>query len=302
MAKSFGWNELLLLAVAIVWGTSYGLAKEALIFYPVLGFLAVRFLVTAIVMAPSFYGLGRARALDVLRTGVPLGFILLSIFVAETYGLAMTTASNAAFLISTCVVLTPIVEFFALGTRPTSNVIWAILLSLAGAYLISLKGDALSFNPGDMLILLAALLRACMVTFTKRMTLDSDMSSMALTAVQTGVVGLGALSFGVLLLPQGLPALPTDPKFWLITLYMIAFCTLFAFFAQNYAVRKTSPTRVSMLMGTEPVFGALFAVLWLGESAGPLVWMGGAMIVIASVWGTIRPAVRVTAISSCETP
>ena len=33
--------DLALLLVAIVWGTSYGVAKGALVFYPVLGFLAV---------------------------------------------------------------------------------------------------------------------------------------------------------------------------------------------------------------------------------------------------------------------
>ena len=33
--------------------------------------------------------------------------------------------------------------------------------------------------------------------------------------------------------------------------------------------------RVALLMGSEPVFGALFAWLWLGEAMGPLRWLGG---------------------------
>ena len=44
--------DLALLLVAIVWGTSYGVAKGALAFYPVLGFLAVRFLLTTALLAP----------------------------------------------------------------------------------------------------------------------------------------------------------------------------------------------------------------------------------------------------------
>ena len=83
--------------------------------------------------------------------------------------------------------------------------------------------------------------------------------------------------------------------FWIGTLYLVMFCTLFAFFVQNYAVRNTSPTRVSLLMGTEPVFGALFAVIWLGESASTSVWIGGALIVAGSLWGTLAPMKRVLA-------
>jgi drug/metabolite transporter (DMT)-like permease len=65
-------------------------------------------------------------------------------------------------------------------------------------------------------------------------------------------------------------------------------CTIFAFFVQNYAVRRTSATQVNLLMGMEPVFGALFAALWLGESLPPALWLGGALMVAAPLWTTLR--------------
>jgi drug/metabolite transporter (DMT)-like permease len=40
-------------------------------------------------------------------------------------------------------------------------------------------------------------------------------------------------------------------------------------------------------MGSEPVFGALFASLWLGEHLGLMAWVGGALIVVASLWATL---------------
>lgn len=46
-------SDLALLLVAVVWGTRYGVAKGALAFYPVLGFLAVRFLLAAVLLAPA---------------------------------------------------------------------------------------------------------------------------------------------------------------------------------------------------------------------------------------------------------
>jgi drug/metabolite transporter (DMT)-like permease len=87
-----------------------------------------------------------------------------------------------------------------------------------------------------------------------------------------------------IVLPDRLPPLPHDPVFWYATGFLVVFCTLFAFFAQNYALRRTSPTRVSLLMGTEPVFGALFAVYALNESLDAEGWLGGLMIVAAFLW------------------
>ena len=37
------------------------------------------------------------------------------------------------------------------------------------------------------------------------------------------------------------------------------------------------------LGGSEPVFGALFAWLWLGEAMGPLRWVGGGLMAVAAV-------------------
>jgi drug/metabolite transporter (DMT)-like permease len=77
---------------------------------------------------------------------------------------------------------------------------------------------------------------------------------------------LGSLLLALTVLPGGLPALPAAPRFWGNIVYLVLFATLFAFFAQNYALRRTSPSRVALLTGSEPVFGALIvgSSLWAG--------------------------------------
>lgn len=281
------WADAMLLLVAIVWGASYGLAKSAVVFYPVLGFLAVRFCMTFFLLLPSWYGLSRQQITDTLKIGVPLGLILLAIFVAETYGVSLTLASNAAFLISLCVVFTPFIEWIVLQSRPGVAGFAAAGVSLTGTWLLT-SGVSLTFNLGDGLMLIAALLRAVMVTSTSRLTQHQKISPLPLTAVQTGTVGLGCMLLGSMALPDGLPALPHDPAFWYATGFLIVFCTLFAFFAQNYALQRSSPSRVSLLMGTEPVFGALFAVYWLNESLTLSGWLGGFMMVGASLWAMLK--------------
>ncbi|WP_051534590.1 DMT family transporter [Deefgea rivuli] len=279
--------ELMLFAVALVWGCSYGVAKIALIYYPVLGFLALRFGITFALLLPSLRDFRSAEVQTALRIGLPLGVILLAIFLCETYGIAQTSAANAAFLISLCIVLTPLVEWLLLKQRPDNFTLGAAMIAMLGAALLGSNLNA-AFNLGDGLILAAAVLRALLMVETKRRCAGQKLSTLALTAVQSGVLMLGCVLLA-LLTPSGLPALPTSPTFWLATLFLVLFCTLFAFFAQNYAIRRSTPSRVALLLGTEPVFGALFAALALGETLSSNVIIGGALIVLASLAASVQP-------------
>ncbi|OLL32553.1 EamA family transporter [Burkholderia sp. SRS-W-2-2016] len=282
-------SDLMLLAVAAVWGTSYGVVKSALAFYPVLGLLALRFGITFALLTPSLRALRTTNA-RTLRGVMGVGLLLLAVFLCETFGILMTRAANAAFLISVCVVLTPLVEWGVLRRVP-SRVEWlAVLLSLGGAWLLAGAGT-LSLNPGDALILLAALLRALTVCVTKHVMRDPALPPLTVTAVQSGVVAAGSTAAALLFASPQWPALPSwhaHPAFWGYVAYLVIACTLFAFFAQNFAIKRSSPTRVSLLMGSEPAFGALFACLWLGERISLTAWVGGGLIVAASVLATVR--------------
>lgn len=279
-------SDLTLLAVAMVWGTSYGVAKGALAFYPVLGFLAVRFGITFVLLMPALLRAPRPQQRDALRTGLPLGGLLLAIFLCETFGVAHTQASNAAFLISLCVVFTPFVEWQLMGRRPAQAMFVFAGISLLGAALLS-GGLSGTLNWGDGLMLVAAVLRAITVCKTSQLTRHSSASALALTAVQAGVIAMGCLLLA-LLTSDGIPALPTAPAFWQATVYLVLGCTVFAFFAQNWALKHSAPSRVALLTSSEPAFGALFAVLSLGESLSVTGWVGGALIVLAALWTTLR--------------
>jgi len=280
--------DLLLLVVAFIWGTSYAVVKSALLVYPVLGLLALRFGITFVLLSPSLRSLrGLSRAQWIRIVGA--GGVLLGIFLAETFGMRMTSASNAAFLISLCVVMTPLVEWAWLGRAPR-GIEWAATgLSLLGAFLLA--GGRFDFTPGDALVVLAALLRAINVCATKRVMQADAVSPLAMTAAQSGVVSFGCAALALTVARsqwQPLPAFAGYERFWMIVVYLVAGCTLFAFFVQNYAVRRSTPTRVALLMGCEPVFGALFASVWLGERVSVLASIGGGLIVLASLLASIK--------------
>jgi len=277
--------EILLLLVAMVWGTSYGLTKQALLFYPVLGFLAVRFCLTAALLLPAAWRDLRQHPVLALRVSVPLGLMLLGIFLCETFGVAHTSAAHAAFLISLCVVMTPFVEWVLLGSQPPLAAFIAAGASLAGTMLLTDTWHV-GLNLGDILMLGAAVLRAVLVCMTKRLVADKPLSTLGLIGIQTSILGLGCLGLAALL-PGQLPRLPHAPQFWLITLYLVLFCTLFAFFAQTWGIRRCGPTRATLLVSSEPLFGALFAMVWLGERLTTQGMLGGTLILTASLWAAL---------------
>lgn len=278
--------DLSLLCVAVFWGASYSVAKETLAVTTVAALIFFRFVIALVALAPTcLRELRRVPQQDVQR-GIVLGCILSAIFLAETVGVLFTTATNAAFLISLCIVFTPILDAAVHRRQPSTAILFCAGLSLAGTGLMVWHGGGIVFNAGDLAILAAAALRAVMVVSTKRLFAGRAISSSALTVIQVGTVVV--LSGGLLVGTQGATALvpPVDGTFWTGLMFLALFCTLAAFFVQNWAVRRTNPTRVSFLMGTEPLFGAIFAALLLGEAMTPLAVAGAALILCGTTIGT----------------
>jgi len=281
-------SDLMLLLVAVVWGSSYVAAKQVLQIYPVLGILALRFGISFVLLSPSLRAIRGAEKRDVFHA-IGTGLLMLAILTAELSGVMLTTAANAAFLISLCVGFTPVVEWIVLKRRPTLPVWLAVAVSILGAAMLT-GGGPLRPNMGDGLIVLAAVLRAVNVCVTKRTMQGTRLSSLSVTALQSGTVTAGSVLIATIMAPHALPALPaffTHIGFWGGVAYLSVMCTLFAFFAQNYALKRSSPTRASLLMGSEPAFGAVFAALLLGESISAIGWFGGGLIVVASMMSTM---------------
>lgn len=282
--------EWLLLLVAAIWGGSYSATKLATAQVPVLPFLVLRFGLTFVLLLPALRGLAVPAWRAALGGAALLGVNLLAILVCETFGVSLTTASNAAFLISLCVVFTPLCEWWLLKVRPTRTVLAAAAVSLLGAGLLAFQhGGALpSLAWGDALVVAAAFLRGVMVCLTRRHGQRHGLPALTVTAVQMGVMTLGAALLSLAVHGPVWAPLPTSLPFWGAMAFLVLLCTVLAFFVQNHAAARTSPSRVALLMGSEPLWGALIAALWLGEQLTLPGWIGGGLIV-ASAWWVVRP-------------
>lgn len=126
----FPLTEVMLLMVAIFWGTSYGLTKDALVYTSVLVFIAIRFLITFLCMLPVIIRDFRGGLNDDWKAAVPTGVVLSAVFFCEVYGVFHTSASNAAFLISLSVILTAFAELIINKRRITNTLLMMTVVSV----------------------------------------------------------------------------------------------------------------------------------------------------------------------------
>ena len=278
--------DLLLFLVAASWGSTYLVAKELVSPSSVVALLAVRMLLAAAVM--SIFVITRRRRVTTseLRVGAILGVLLAAVFVFETFGIAHTSATNAGLIISLTIVFTPVLESVVTGRRLPGRFFVAAATAVVGVVLLAGGGALRPPTLGDLLILVAAVVRAVHVTTMQQLSGDRPMDSLHLTTVQlstcAALFSVASMVHGDSI-PQYLGGLDTMDA--MLLLYLVLGCTVFAFFVQTWAVRRTSPSRVSLLLGTEPVWAALIGITIAHDSVTAAGYCGIALILAGTAWG-----------------
>jgi len=274
------------LMVAVVWGSSYLATKEITSNSTVVAMLLLRFLVAIPLLGIAAGRRIRRLTPRELRGGLVLGLILTTIFLLETYGVVHTSATNAGLIISLTMIFTPLAESAFGRTMPSRAFLGAAGLSVVGVALLTQGSGFTAPSLGDLLMLLAALARTANVLVMHRLPAVRETDDGALTFVQlaTAVLVFGLLSPFIGTTPQHLAATLTAAQ-WLDVLYLALMCTLFAFFVQLWAVRRTTPSRVSLLLGTEPLWAAVVGISLGGDVPGVLGFIGAALVLAGTFWG-----------------
>src|SRR4051794_2230158 len=270
-----------LLLVTACWGSTFFLIKDLLTRMPVLDFLAVRFAIATIALAlmfPRAFGSLGSRA---RRRAVVLGLLYGCAQILQTTGLGHTSASVGGFITGMYVVCTPLFAAPLLHQR-IGAVTWAaVLLAVSGLGVLTLQGVSVGY--GEALILVAAILYALhIVGLGAWSTVDE---AMGMTVVQLAVITVVCLGAA---LPHGV-VLPDRLGDWVSIVYMAVFAAAFALAAQTWAQAHLPPTRAAIIMTMEPVFAALFAVMFGGEDPTLRMLVGGLMVLAAMLIVEIVP-------------
>jgi drug/metabolite transporter (DMT)-like permease len=273
-----------LTAVTAVWGSTFFLIKDVLLVLPVVDFLAVRFAIAAVVMVAVFWR--QLRALDSLawRRGCVLGLLYGTAQLLQTWGLATTDASVSGFITGMYVVLTPVLGAALLRHRTPGTTWLAVALATSGLAVLSLRG--LSVGTGEVVTLIAAAVYALHIVGLG--TWSTQREALGLSTVQMIVIAAVCLAAA---LPGGV-VMPPDGAAWASVLYMALAAGAGALVVQTWAQAHLTATRAAIVMTTEPVFAALFAVAFGGETLGIRVLLGGSLVLAAMYLVEVAPRLR----------
>lgn len=275
--------DLALLLVAALWGASYLSAKTLTEHAPVPTVLSLRFISTSLAMA-LIWSIKRDRfTRPEVILGIGLGTSQGLILFCETSGVSKTSATNAGLIISLAIIFTPIFESIASKNWLPRPFFVATVVAVVGvALLVSDKGFATP-GLGDWLMLAAALFRALHVTAMGHLTKSKSYSSVTITLLQSVTC---AVMYSIFSIDGIKDAVRTfDMGLWLDLAFLSLLCGAFAFLVTLWAIRRTSSSRASLLLGTEPVWAVIVGISLGGESLALLGFLGAAMIIGSSYFG-----------------
>ena len=195
--------------------------------------------------------------------------------------LIYTTSTNAALINGATPVLTMILAAVVGLDRLTGRRLAGAFISLVGVAWIVSRGSLgalidLSFNRGDLNMLVAALVWAIYTILLNRMT--GTLSPLATLTIIT-VLALPPLSVigGYELLAQ--PLGPITPVTGAGLLYIGVVASVAAFMAWSVGIRGVGAARGAIFVNLIPLFTAGIAVLTLGEQLGLVQLIGGLLVI-----------------------
>lgn len=263
---------ILLLAVALIWGSTFAIMKDSLGRIDVNSFLAWRFIVAAAAMAILRPRSFRHIDMPFLFRGIAAGLLLGAGYIFQTFGLTLTTVAKTGFITGLYAVFTPLIAA-AFLKHQISKIQWlAVGLATVGMAVLSLKG--LSIGHGELLVLIGAFLFALHILGLSRWSPGRD--AYALTMIQMATVGILAL---VASLKNGFQA-PHDAGVWAVVIYSAIFASAFAFIVQTWAQSFMSATSVGVVLTMEYIFAAIFGIVLVHEHLTWRTIIGGSCMML----------------------
>ena len=269
--------DLSLLLVAIIWGSTFVVVKNALEHVTPMYMIAIRFGISSILMILVFFKRFKKTKWSDVKAGFTIGIFLFVAYMAQTIGLQYTTAGKQAFITGTNVVMVPFLYWAINKTRPDKYEIIAAFLCFLGIGFLTFEKN-LSMGLGDGLTLLCALFFA------------SHIVSIGYFAEKHDPVLLTIYQFLLTAILSLISASIFEPKITGFTkeaifpiLYLAVFGTLVAYFIQNMAQKYTKSTHAAIILSMESVFGSLFSVLILKEPFTLKFFIGCSAILISII-------------------
>lgn len=223
----------------------------------------------------------------VLRWGTEMGIWMFLGFAFQAIGLATTTAQRSGFLLYLNVKFVPFLAFLLFGRKISIPTLASAFTAFGGTALLAYDGTSLSFNSGDAWTIAAAASSAMYIlrldTAAKAVgdakSVELNAACLWVVTLFSGLWSLGTAMDASLLVHQMSDIVTSHP--WEM-IYLSAVTTALANWIQTKSQKEVSAERASVIYAMDPVYGAVFSNLILGETLTSLGYVGAGLITIAA--------------------
>jgi len=292
-APAFGWVDLAVIVLVVIWGTNFVVVKAAVAQMRPLAFTALRFTLAALVLlslvALNRLSLRRARA-DLWRLallGLVGNMLYQPLFIL---GLTRTTAGNSSIILAAAPMIVAVEAHF-LGTERLRPRAWlGVLLAFGGLALVIVGGGRrLSLSSttlaGDLLTLGAAFLWATYTVMSRPLVVRLPplvVTTVSLLFSLPALLLLAAPSFAA----QDWGAVTFPGWGGLAYSGLLAIGLGYAIWGKG--VQRLGGPRTSVYANLAPVVAALTGVIFLGDHIGLLQAAGMACVLGGVVLTRLR--------------
>lgn len=287
----------ILFFTALIWGSTFTVAKIASESFSAPFINAVRFTIASICLAAVAYPFRKALNKEYFFHGTLMGLTLFGGYMMQTVGLTMDTSpGKSAFLSTTYCVLVPFLYWFVTKERPKTLHIVCVFICVAGVGILSLQGGGGMTN-GDLITVLSGIPGAANIV-TSSIACRKNRNPLLLTVVELTVVMI--LSWACVLFTRTFPTeFPAKTVGGLV--YLGVFATALCLFMQTFGLKYAEATIGGMILSLEAVFGVVCSIVLYHEKVTGRMVIGFIIIFTAVILSQLRGSTKIESSDEDET-
>ena len=271
-----------------LWGSSLVVARAAHEIVPPLAFTFWRWVVAVLVLLPIVWRKLPATMPYVRRSWRSLALLCGFMVVGTTFSVVAvnyTTAINASLINGSQPIVTALAAFLVVRERMSLRSGLGVLAAFIGILVMISQGRpqlllGLAINSGDLVMLIAVFAWAFYSVELHRQPEHPSGNVLLFFIACTGLVTV--LPFYIVETVFVREFVPSRNGVAAI-IYLSVAATLLAVYLWNLAIRSVGATHAALFLNLIPVFGAAFAMLFLGESLYTFHVIGAAFVFLGIV-------------------
>ncbi len=279
MSTRFRWmslrrQEVALLAITAVWGSTFLLVHWAMQHSGPWFFVGIRFLVAGAISIVIFRRALRGIRWRDIGAGVAIGVMIYLGYGLQTVGLQTIDSSTSAFITAMYIPLVPLAQWAVFRKRPPAMAFVGAGLAFLGLLLIAgPDAFALTLGSGEILTMISTLPIAAEIILISVFAGKIDLGR--ITVVQLLTAGL----LGILTMPVVGEAVPDFSWIWVGCAVGLGAASCLIQLTMNWAQKSVSPTRATIIYAGEPVWAGIVGRI-AGERLPVMALVGGALVVL----------------------